>query len=286
MSRRGQMLLVVLWVMGCMSVAAGTLALRSTHMLRLGQLPLDQLQRKAIAEAGLQQALRLLAQDTADSPSIDTLQEPWATGREASGAVLCEHIRVGQGAFSIGRWDQAVFVPGLIDEERKLNLNAAAPEQLAQLTASVAPGNERPEKIAQAIVDWRDEPEGSVCQGASPSCHNGPFDSVDELRLVPGLTPELFDALQPHVTVYGSGSVNVNTAPSAVLSAIGCDAASVLQERATTPFTSPPPGCIGAAVTSTAFTVEVDTELRGASAPLHLRAIIDRSGHVLSWSLR
>lgn len=285
MNRRGQMLLVVLWVMGCVSVAAGALSVRSTHELRLGRIPLASLQRKAMAEAGLHYAFGMVAQDTAESPSLDTLQEPWATGLDADGKPMCERIRVGEGTFSIGRWDQALFVPGLIDEERKLNLNTAPPEQLSRLIGLVASGDADPEPVAQAVADWRDEAEGATCQGASPACHNGPFDSVDELRLVPGLTPELFAALQPYVTVYGHGTVNVNTASSAVLSAVGCDAAAILQERATTPFTAPPPDCGGAAVVSTAFTVNVEAELSGVPGVRRAQAVIDRDGHILWWAL-
>ena len=282
----GQILLVVLWVMGCVSLATGALAVRSTHALRLERIPLESLQRKAIAEAGLRQALGILAQDTTERPLLDTLQESWATGLGEDDTPLCERMPVGAGPFSLGQWDDALFLPGLIDEERKMNLNTAPPEQLQQLMELVASGDADPALVAQAIADWRDEPEGSACQGASPPCHHGPFDSVDELRLVPDLTPELFAALQPYVTVYGSGAVNVNTASEAVLSAMGCDAAAILQQRQDEPFTEPPPGCGNAAVASTAFTVNVEAELSGASNVRHARAVVDRSGRVLSWSPR
>ena len=283
---RGQILLVVLWVMGCVSLAIGALAVRSTHALRLERIPLESLQRKAIAEAGLQQALGILAQDTAESPSLDTLQESWATGLGEDDTPLCERMPVGAGTFSIGQWDHALFLPGLIDEERKLNLNTAPPEQLQRLMELVDSSDADPASVAQAIADWRDEPEGPACQGVSPPCHHGLFDSVDELRLVPGMTPELFAVLRPSVTVYGSGAVNVNTASEAVLSAMGCDADAILQQRQDEPFTEPPPGCVHGAVASTAFTVNVEAELPHASGVRKLQAVVDRSGRVLSWSPR
>ncbi len=37
------------------------------------------------------------------------------------------------------------------------------------------------------------------------------------------MTPELFDNLAGFITIYGSGRVNINTAPAEVLSALGID---------------------------------------------------------------
>jgi type II secretory pathway component PulK len=92
---------------------------------------------------------------------------------------------------------------GLIDESSKINLNAllrldtsgrVAFEMLMKLPNMT-------EEIADAIIDWIDpddnpRPYGAESQtylGGSPSyrCKNGPLDSVEELLLVRGVTPEL-----------------------------------------------------------------------------------------------
>lgn len=85
--------------------------------------------------------------------------------------------------------------------------------------------------IAQAILDWRDEDEDShpmgaedfYYQGLSPAYEtkDGPFESVEELLLVKGMSPALFALLAPYLTVYGSGRVNINTAARPVLRALG-----------------------------------------------------------------
>jgi hypothetical protein len=57
---------------------------------------------------------------------------------------------------------------------------------------------------------------------------NGPLDTVDELRYLPGMTDELFNAVKPFLTVYPGdykkgvffATVNVNAAPVEVLYAI------------------------------------------------------------------
>ena len=276
------MLIVALWVMGLVSVAIGALAARSTHEVRLGRFPLETLQRRAIAQAGLEQAIRVIQQDTQDRPRIDSLQESWATGRDTANATLFEHMSVGEGVFSVGDIEEATFIPGLIDEERKLSLNTAAPEHLRRLIELVHPDGVDAQAIAAAIVDWRDEPVGPSCEGLNPPCHNGSFDSVDELRAVPGMTPTLFAAMEPYVTVYGSGAVNVNTASAVVLNAMGYPGEELVERRKTQPFES----YAGLAVTSSAFTVPVKSELAHGFGLFHLRAVIDRTGKILAWSTR
>ena len=250
--------------------------------MRLGRFPLDGVQRTAIAQAGLQQALRIVAHDTAETPQIDTLQEPWATGRVDAQTTVFEDMPLGDGMFSVGRIEQETFVPGLIDEERKLPLNVAAPEHLRRLFELIQPEGVDPQALAEAIVDWRDEPSGAVCAAADPPCHNGPFESVQELRLVPGMTAAAFEAIAPYVTVYGSGAVNVNTASAMVLNAMGYPGDELVEQRKTQPFTAYP----GLAVTSSAFTVPVQATLANRSIRLQLVAIVDRTGTILSWSTR
>lgn len=266
----GQMLVVVLWVMGLISMAVGSLALQADHALRLGHIPADVMQRSALARGAVAHAAALLARD---DPAVDHLQEPWATGEEHGAQVLAD-VTVAGGTLS------AV----LTDEERKLQLNTAPESAARVLIESINLPEINASQVAAAIADWRDEPVGAACEGREPACHNAPFHTVDELRLVPGMTPELFAALEPYVTVYGSGLVNANTASIQVLDAMGCrPGAAIVALRDAAPFTAPPPACPGSAVTSTAFTVSVDAVLTGGSAQSHLRAVVHRDGRILAW---
>ena len=284
----GQMLIIVLWVMGLTSLAIGALTVRSTHELRLARIPLESVQRRAIAQAALQQAIRVIQQDTQGTPAVDTLQDAWATGVEPStNQQILQDVAVGSGRFSVGARSGEEFHVGMIDESRKLDLNKAGQDQLQRLIISVdAGGSSDAGKITQAILDWRDEPVGESCNKdqLGYECHNGPFDSVDELRLVPGMTPTLFDALEPYVTIYGSDAVNVNTAEPLVLKAAGLDDSqidTILQQRdAKQPITSYP----GWSVNSHAFTVPVESEVEHAAGRTRVQAVIDRDGRVLAWS--
>ena len=175
------------------------------------------------------------------------------------------------------------------DEYGKLNLNAlvgmsepqvpeagnAAPEQVSDMTISV---NEQLAEVLRllflargavedpvdAILDWMDSDNQPRPNGAESDyygslevpygCKNGPFDSVEELLLVRGITPELYFGdpnlgqlpLTELLTVHGhrTGRVNLNTAPIEVLTAIGemmgqsALGEIIAQERETAPFRS------------------------------------------------
>ena len=84
-------------------------------------------------------------------------------------------------------------------------------------------------ETAASIVDWRDPnddvdvltggAEGSYYRALSEPypCHNGDFQSLNELLLVKGISRELFWKIAPHLTLYGTGKVNLNAAGLTVL---------------------------------------------------------------------
>jgi len=97
---------------------------------------------------------------------------------------------------------------GLVDESSKINLNSLP------FFDSWTPGSARQilmalpnmtEEIADSILDWVDEDdeereygtESSFYSSLSPAYapKNGPLDSLDELLLVKGVTPELLFSL-------------------------------------------------------------------------------------------
>ncbi|MBC7419497.1 MAG: general secretion pathway protein GspK [Bdellovibrio sp.] len=49
---------------------------------------------------------------------------------------------------------------------------------------------------------------------------NRGFRTIEEIRLVPGMTEELFNLLSPHITIYGMKAINPNTATKEVLKSL------------------------------------------------------------------
>ena len=92
------------------------------------------------------------------------------------------------------------------------------------------------EDILNAVKDWIDADSVVTANGAenayyqglgkSTTVRNGPMESIDELLLVRGISRELYrgtperPGLARFLTVYGEGSININTAPKEVLRAL------------------------------------------------------------------
>lgn len=83
------------------------------------------------------------------------------------------------------------------------------------------------ETITDSILDWLDEDDLHHVNGAEKDFYatlpepyepkNGSFESIEELTLVKGITPQIFELLREHLTIYGSGKININFASKEVL---------------------------------------------------------------------
>jgi type II secretory pathway component PulK len=101
-----------------------------------------------------------------------------------------QSIQLGTGYFWLIRPDSIdpqVYDYGIVDESSKLNLNTADDKELA-----ILPGITQ--ELADSIVDWRDPDNTITGQGGENDyyttlpepyqCKNGPFETVEELRLL------------------------------------------------------------------------------------------------------
>ena len=87
------------------------------------------------------------------------------------------------------------------------------------------------DKIAASIINWRSPADHADKDGAGTfhyqtldrpyKCKNAPIEVLEELLLVKGITPEIFNKIKPSLTIYGAGAVNINTADEVVLRSIG-----------------------------------------------------------------
>ncbi len=85
--------------------------------------------------------------------------------------------------------------------------------------------------LANNIIDWREFGQSHAEGFFSNEYYSNlefpyeikskPFELIDELMLVQGFSPEVYESLYPFITVYGDGLVNINTASPKVLYAIG-----------------------------------------------------------------
>lgn len=117
------------------------------------------------------------------------------------------------------------------DTGAALNLNDADEDVLRQFfSQGLRVDYARADRIAQSIMDWRDEDdiprlnggerEEYLKAGAAMLPPNRDFAQLEELRYVMGMTRDLYDRAVPYLTLIGSGNINVNAAPAPVLMAL------------------------------------------------------------------
>ncbi|MEP5569356.1 MAG: type II secretion system minor pseudopilin GspK [Halioglobus sp.] len=175
------------------------------------------------------------ADKKAEQPS-DRLDEIWAREEVPypldEGGWLSGKLEDIQGRFNINHLADRVE-----DGQATSRLTAAQAQFVRLLLAVTDEQMAETEAIAitQSIGDWLDTDAQPRLQGAEDDYYAGqtpPYRasnramlSVTELRAVKGITAELFQLLEPWVTVWPQqpGAINIHTAPPMVLRSIGPD---------------------------------------------------------------
>jgi len=230
-AQAGSVLILVVWIMSLLSFLAVGFGARAEFGLSLVSRVQEQLTAYYAARGGIHYAFAMLENDT--STQYDSLNEPWY---DDEGTYRDKHIGNAQYSIYSEELDKVTQKMkkryGLSDEDSKLNLNTATADILKNIFFTVGGVKvSEAREIADAILDWRDEDSDRRPYGAEDSDYRGKrdayeskdaaFESVEELLLVDGVSMETFVRVEPYITAYGSGLVNLNTAGRAVLKALG-----------------------------------------------------------------
>lgn len=127
----------------------------------------------------------------------------------------------------------------ILDEDAKININAAPPDRLRKVFSSAGIKDEDMDAVVDAVLDWKDPDDEHRLSGAESDYYegldhpykakNGPFDVPEELALVKGFNHDNasgsadFRTLVPLVTTFGSGTMNINTVSTEVMQMLGLD---------------------------------------------------------------
>ncbi len=205
--QRGFALLLVLW--GLALIAAIALAIGQTVRSEalIARNAVDNAEARHAAEAGFELGVaRLIA--ARSQPGAAFFGEPWQV--DFAEAQLEIRIR---------------------DEGGKVDLNAAPPELILRLLLVLGVPAAEAEHLADAILDWRDGDDEPRAQGAERAAYvragfaygprNAPFESVEELCLVIGVSEALCQRILPEVTTHsGATGIDPTVASATVLAAL------------------------------------------------------------------
>jgi len=245
-NERGVILVVVVWALTLLMVFAAELA--STMRLEglTAGIYQEEVEAYYLALAGLHRALYQWGR--AQQQGMTMLNQPGALGRMQQQE---EHQDIW--TRGDGRWQSEEFGAGgywvrVNDEGGKISLNQADEVALRQSFTNLGFDPKFGDALSDAILDWRDTDSFVRLHGAETEYYlslpipypakDGPFDTLDELLLVRGVTPALFyGGLRDLFTVYSTGggaNLNLLTAGPLVLQAalgIDADAARDLVQR-------------------------------------------------------
>ncbi len=194
-SRRGVVLVAVLWMIALLSALAMAASTSLRSFAGLLAIDRDRVQAEALIGAGV----------------------------EVGGDLLLKYNRRPllpvETRFSLRSGEGRVRMS---DELGRIDINKAPVETLTSLFAGL--GVEDAGTVARAIVRWRDPTDASPApkpaqkpETAETRCFEQTFSNVDQLAQIPAVPAEYAALVAPFVTVFGEETVNAATASAEVL---------------------------------------------------------------------
>jgi general secretion pathway protein K len=201
---RGFALVAVLWILVLLTAIVGEFAYSMRTEANIARNFKEATQAHYIARSGL---LRAVAGLLAEAQAAKAPQEASAAGEPAWRV----NVPIPPRAFGAGEYEVRIEnTAGLVD------LNTASEGLLRLMAGMIDAGDRERAVIVDSILDWRDPDDLHRLNGAEDSyyrslprpyrCKNAPFDSVDELVLVRGMSPELLTAALRSVLVVVPGT--------------------------------------------------------------------------------
>jgi general secretion pathway protein K len=195
----GFALLIVLWTLVLIAFVVLHLTASGRTEIRIA----DNLVANAVAAA---------AADGAISAAVFNLSDPKPEQRWPIGG-LPRTLTVGNCRVDLR----------LEDETTRINPNLASPALMESLLQVVGSDPDAARRIAAAIADWvGSSPNPKTVEdlqaeyrsaGLNYGPPGAPLETMDELSRVLGITPTLYAALKPHLTLYGPAEPNPGTDP-------------------------------------------------------------------------
>jgi general secretion pathway protein K len=232
----GVAIVIVLWVVLVLSLLISGFAFTMHVETQVASYARKELKAEMLARSGVEVARMqlILGALSPTNSGFDALNQDWSTNE-----LLYVDHELGDGIFNVK----------VTDEESKIPVNRVTDLQLKRLFGLLGVDAADGDVITDSILDWIDTDDLTRLNGAESDYYqslsppyrakNAPLDRVEELLLIRGVTPELYqgtpatdtDPARPGLaevfTTMSSGSINVNTASAIVLQALGLDEAQV-----------------------------------------------------------
>ncbi len=204
----GIALIIVLWIMTLLMLIASSFIHAMRTEINIVGNSVTRAKLEAAANAGVQRAILEMVKPP-------QLADRWNT----------------YGVPQAWNFQGQTLQVSLLDESGKIDINVGNEALMRGLFRSQGATEEEAAALMDAVLDWRDadslkrprgaeEPEYAAA-GLSYKPANATFQSIEELRLVMGMTPALYQRLSPWITIYSrQAGINSQIASREVLRAI------------------------------------------------------------------
>jgi general secretion pathway protein K len=193
---RGVALIMVLWVVAILSVIVLEFSFAMRTEVNIAKNFKEEAQLYAIAEGGIQRAIAELVYK--NDPRIQQMRKNF----------IIEEIPpdkkewVTDGRPYLLPFDQRTCEVKVMSESGKVNINTVSDATLRKIIGQLGLEGEARDVVVDSILDWIDPDDLTRLNGAENdyyrslkepyNCKNGNLDSIEELLLVRGVTPDLF----------------------------------------------------------------------------------------------
>jgi general secretion pathway protein K len=203
-AQSGIALVLVLWVLSLLTVMALGLTMTQRGEQALARNQLDGARFRALAEGAIHLAMLNLMSDPIDAVPTEDLWRPDGTPHRLS--LGGEEIEI-----------------RIFNEASRIDLNSMSREQLITLFELAGAPAGQLDALADAVVDWRDEDGFAGLNGAEDDAYQAegydygaadqPFESLEELLQVRGMTRELFWAVAEDLRVGAANAGGLSAGP-------------------------------------------------------------------------
>jgi len=246
-NEKGIALFLVLWVLTLLSVIAGEFCFAMRTEVNMTRNFKGQTAAYYIALAGMNRAIGELIRNEVMPPqtsSTEILGKEEEPEDEEDGERWRINVDIPPEPYDEGQYEVRIG-----NEGGKININSANQSLLKMMLKGFDLEDQEEGIIVDSIMDWRDKNNLHRLNGAEDDyykslpepyeCKDGDFDTIEELMMVRGVTPEIFyGGLRDIITVFKPskrgtrvgkglrmvksdvGKININAAPRKVLLAL------------------------------------------------------------------
>lgn len=206
--QNGIAIIIVLWVITLLTLIAASFMTVMRSDIQVVTNSMGRAKAEASANAGIQRAMFELFKpvNTPERWGADGVAREWS-------------------------YQDAAITITMNDEAGKIDINTASEALLRSLFQSQGLTPDEAVAIVDAMNDWRDQDSVKRLHGAEEAEYlaaglkykpaNAPFQAIEELKLVLGMTPHIYERIAPLITIYSrQPGVYAQIASRAVLRAI------------------------------------------------------------------